>query len=630
MSGKAPTGKITSHTVSAFLETMLKDPPFLPEENYRKLCEAWRKSTGADWIWLWLVNTPQGPASTIQLVARSSRAPIPSQTHVVDSQSLTAYCVRKGDIEIVQGKFSNWEKYIGSDKYAIALADELESMGCKQCVCIPVHMPALLESGLQKAPQHMPIITGVVWLHYKKPWVLTAKTHRLLATLGKISAQVLLNSYLTLQRIILIELDKIAHRYLTDRSRDCETISREYAKRVVKVIDSHLQVKGVSLFYRDSLRGGVQCLASSGLMKADGSKVENESQVHYATGEGRTGDCYLTGMPMLLVNGLDRDEKPKTVELIDGKPEFALPATLYPIPLSKGNGKLQKNGGPKALGVIRCKYHHSVSMPGKGLSFDSIELQTLEFIAQQIAPVLETMELNTSRERVVSVTKHDLNAPIGLIRHKIYELRTNKDLHLNKDWVAVNRYDIYDIGVCAMMCLDLVAQLDADPFSFIPKADPEQLSLEARVIAPLKNMLARFADDESEMRVYFEGVDKFPELWLDANLMQRVVFNLITNAVKYGKKKTRIDLVGKIENDAYCVDVCNEGNGIEKGDEEKIFIPRFRSPKTAGAVVGLGLGLPISRACLEKCGCELMLRNRVGPTIFRIRIPKWLTDGPPK
>ena len=121
----------------------------------------------------------------------------------------------------------------------------------------------------------------------------------------------------------------------------------------------------------------------------------------------------MTGKPLVLIDGLDFKEPPKTIELIDGKQQIALPATLYPIPLSKNAHRTVND--PCALGLIRCKFHHSQLMEGTGLCFDSIELQTLAFISQQIAPVLETMEFNIARERVVRVTKHDLNTPITQI-----------------------------------------------------------------------------------------------------------------------------------------------------------------------------------------------------------------------
>ena len=240
------------------------------------------------------------------------------------------------------------------------------------------------------------------------------------------------------------------------------------------------------------------------------------------------------------------------------------------------------------------------------------------------------MELNIARERVVSVTKHDLNAPIGTIKHKTFELRINKSIRLDDDYLAVNRYDIYDIGVCTMMCLNLVTQLDADPYSFIPNAKTEQISVEGRVIAPLKNMLAHFASEQNDMHIYYDGFDKFPELWLDASLMQRVVFNLLTNAVKYGENKTQIKITGRIVFDGYDIDIQNMGPGIEIDETEKVFTPKYRSPRTEKMGFGLGLGLSIARACLEKCNCKLLLTKPKNPTIFTIHIPRHLGEGNPQ
>ena len=614
-------------SVSAFFETILTHTPSSPEKDYRELCESWRKATGADWIWLWLIHDT-GPAFiATQLVARSRAGRIPTRTYVTNSKSVSVYCSRTGEIEVVEEEFERWKRSVGADVYSVGMPAELRSMGCRQFICVPLNMPGLAQKRRQRPPAHMPVICGVVCVHYKKVRILTGRTLHLLRRMGQLSAQALLNSYQALQRNILIELDQIAHQYLTDRSRDRELLCHQYAEAVIALIRQHLQVKGVSIFYRDSLRGGVQCLATTGLQWADGGNVTNPSEVHYAPGEGRTGHCYSTGSPLVLVDETDFRKRPKTIELIDGNQQMALPATLIPIPAPKTSSRMR--GEPVALGVIRCKFHHSDLINGVGLCFDSIELQTLAFIAQQVAPVLETMELNIARERVVSVTKHDLSAPIGTIRHKSLGLRVNKNLRLEGDYIAVNRYDIYDIGVCTMMCLNLVAQLDIDPYSFIPNAKPEQVSIEGRIIAPLKNMLAHYAKEQNLMSIRFDGFERFPELWLDAGLMQRVIFNLITNAVKYGNEGSEVRLAGEIGFDGYYVDVENQGPGVEEDEADIIFAPRFRSLRTKSLAFGLGLGLPIARACAEKCGCSLTLYRCKSPTIFRLRVPRHLADSQP-
>jgi len=620
------TNIISEESVSDFFETILTHTPSSPETDYRKLCEALRKATGANWIWLWLMHAPTDMHPAIQLVARSRTANMPSRTYMTDSKSVSMYCSRTGIIEVIDEKYETWQRKIGNDVYSVGLIDELRQMGCKQFICVPILMPPL-STKRKKTPDYMPIICASVCIHYKNRRIIDNRTLHLIRRMGQLSAQAILNSYQALQRTILIELDQLAHDSLTNLQRDRELVREQYASDVTKVIAKHLQVKGVSLFYRDSLREGVQCLATTGLVWGDGRRVENASLVHYAPSEGRTGICYTTGKPMVLVKGLDINKPPKTVELIDGRQETALPATLYPIPLSKNAHWVES--APQSLGVIRCKFHHSQLLEGAGLCFDSIELQTLEFIAQQIAPVLETMELNIARERVVSVTKHDLYAPIGTIKHKTFGLRINKNLRLDGDFIAVNRYDIYDIGVCTMMCLNLVTQLDADPYSFIPNAKAEHISIEGLVIAPLKNMLVHYAEEENKIRLQFSGFEKYPDLWLDPALVQRAVFNILTNAVKYGKEGSTVRIVGRIDYDGYSIDFSNDGPGVADEDIDKIFVPKYRSPHTEKLVFGLGLGLSIAKACLEKCSCRLILRHPRNPTTFSLLIPRHLADSEP-
>ena len=236
------------------------------------------------------------------------------------------------------------------------------------------------------------------------------------------------------------------------------------------------------------------------------------------------------------------------------------------------------------------------------------------------------MELNIARERVVSVTKHDLYAPIGTMRRKIFDLRTNKDILVDKDYLVVNRNDLNDIGICIMMCLNTVAQLDKDPRSFIPDAVPEYVSVEGSIVAPIKGMLTQYAQDASGMKIQYDGIDRFPSMWLDQILIHRALFNLITNAIKYGQKKTTITIAGKSDNAYYHIDVSNDGIGIAANEVERIFEAGFRSPRTQHQAIGLGLGLCIARTCAEKCGCLLTLKSRENQTTFRISIPFELSN----
>ena len=603
-----------------FFAKLLHCIPSSPDSDYASICDAWRDVAAADWVWLWLLDQKSSAKQTVmQFGAASTSSPQlkPHMLRIPNTRSLAAYSAESETIVDVTDP-QHWRKRFRGKVYRVEFAKELADVyACERVVCVPLMLP---DSGNLS-------IRGSVSLCFKTRRIAFEYPAVFLDMMGRLTAQILLNSHHALQRTILLALDQLAHQYLTSGAPDLIEARSNYLHEVILMIRDKLRADCVSIFYRDTFRGGVQCLASTGLLwGTEGTKVDDLSEVNYLPNKGYVGRCYSTGEPQLLFTGLSSSDKPYTVESIDNLLRFDIPSVVYPIPLATTATPTRE---AKALGVIRCSYHSSAFYAASAVSMNPLELETLDFVARQIAPVLETMELNISRERAVSATKHDLEAPLGMIKHKARHLRSlgSPPAGGESEYISVNRYDILDIRRCAILSLNLVAQLDAD-LSTVPDVVPSRLDLVANVIAPMKNMFARYASNKNQMSIHFDGFTDFPELWLDEDLVQRALFNLMTNAIKYGARGTEVLLLGRKGQRGYNMDVQNKGVGVEANEEDLIFVPGYRSPHTKTLKIGLGLGLPLARACIEKCGGSLYLLARKNPTVFTIFLPKELQRAP--
>lgn len=100
--------------------------------------------------------------------------------------------------------------------------------------------------------------------------------------------------------------------------------------------------------------------------------------------------------------------------------------------------------------------------------------------------------------------------------------------------------------------------------------------------------------------------------WFDKSLLEKVVFNLLSNAFKYTASgesvlmevsevtlkeldPKRIDGLYKDENSQYVIlKVKDSGKGIEEGEADKIFTPFYQIPETSGInLSGTGIGLSL-------------------------------------
>ena len=101
-----------------------------------------------------------------------------------------------------------------------------------------------------------------------------------------------------------------------------------------------------------------------------------------------------------------------------------------------------------------------------------------------------------------------------------------------------------------------------------------------------------------------------PLLDLDAALFERVLVNLLENAVKYTPPATPLQIAAELQGDAVRITVDDDGPGLPPGREEAVFEKFERGSKEAAAP-GVGLGLAICRAIVQAHGGRMHGENRV-------------------
>jgi len=101
-----------------------------------------------------------------------------------------------------------------------------------------------------------------------------------------------------------------------------------------------------------------------------------------------------------------------------------------------------------------------------------------------------------------------------------------------------------------------------------------------------------------------------PLLEFDAVLMERVLFNLLENAIKYAPGG-EIVIAAKLVAGEVEVSVSDDGLGLAPGSEHAVF-ELFERGRQEGATTGAGLGLAICRAIVEAHGGRIAAANKAG------------------
>lgn len=142
--------------------------------------------------------------------------------------------------------------------------------------------------------------------------------------------------------------------------------------------------------------------------------------------------------------------------------------------------------------------------------------------------------------------------------------------------------------------------------------------LEEVVVSALKTLERAFA--EHQIRVQLD--ENLPLVNIDSVLMERVIYNLLENTVKYTPAGSLVEVGAKVGERMIEVWVDDNGPGLPEGKEEVIF-KKFERGQTEGATRGVGLGLAICRAIIEAHGGEIHAHNRPqGGARFMFTLPK--------
>ena len=107
----------------------------------------------------------------------------------------------------------------------------------------------------------------------------------------------------------------------------------------------------------------------------------------------------------------------------------------------------------------------------------------------------------------------------------------------------------------------------------------------------------------------------------DPRRVRQILLNLLSNAIKFGKGKPIKVICDRTEDDGAVIEVIDQGDGISREDQERIFHEFVQLGKTQ-LQDGTGLGLPISRRLAELLHGSLSVESTSGQgSTFRLELP---------
>ena len=140
-----------------------------------------------------------------------------------------------------------------------------------------------------------------------------------------------------------------------------------------------------------------------------------------------------------------------------------------------------------------------------------------------------------------------------------------------------------------------------------------------------------FADELQELRAAHPGRELVLDVtgetkgFWDGPRLQRLLGNLVVNAVKYGSKDAPVSVVVSDDKDGLRFEVRNSGPAIDQSTLDQLFAPLQRGQHQDNkydADAGLGLGLYIAREIAKAHGGEIEAHSEGTEIVFAVRLPR--------
>ena len=216
---------------------------------------------------------------------------------------------------------------------------------------------------------------------------------------------------------------------------------------------------------------------------------------------------------------------------------------------------------------------------------------------------------------------HDMRAPLHTLLISIKALQRQRfDPDGQNELLGVARDSASYLLTLTETVLDS-ARLETNDWSL--KRQPVRLiNLVQSVCDPLE-----VAARPDQARLRHMVADDLPMIWIDRTLMERVLMNLITNAIKYTPASGEISVTARLIHDGHTVEmsVSDSGQGISKEAQAHIF-ERFYQANENDRRRGTGLGLYFCRLAVEAHGGSIAVQSAVSQgSSFIISLP--ITTG---
>lgn len=210
--------------------------------------------------------------------------------------------------------------------------------------------------------------------------------------------------------------------------------------------------------------------------------------------------------------------------------------------------------------------------------------------------ITKEAEVDKLKSDFISNVSHELRTPVTILRSyadTLYNYGEDFDFKEQKEFIGIINDEIIHLN---RMVNDI---LDFSKIEASTKLEKQTLDISETIERTLVGL--KVLADEKKMHIFLTKQDKLPLIPYNEEAIERVINNLVVNAIKYSPEKSKIEImVGLTEDKNYIkVSVKDEGIGIAEDVIDRVFDRFYRTENTTHTIKGTGLGLHLVKIAIE-------------------------------
>jgi len=221
--------------------------------------------------------------------------------------------------------------------------------------------------------------------------------------------------------------------------------------------------------------------------------------------------------------------------------------------------------------------------------------------------ITERKRVEQLKDEFIGLVSHEMRSPLTVITGALNTVLTEGPNLSRKEERQLLEDAAWEAGTLAHILGNLLelsrVQADRLFLSFEP--------VDVKVV--IRNAVRRIKRQSSIHRFVLGLPKELPPVRADVMRLERILHNLLENAVKYSPDGGHIRVSAKMDSEHLVIGVSDHGIGISPQDQAKLFAPfqRLGNSRVEG-VKGTGLGLLVCRRLVEAHGGRIWVESELG------------------